>query len=491
MKSLHAMSSLISTLFQCMFLIVAPCLLGQDDVSRIARALHDNSNNSFSKFSASFDVNGNLKFYHTERPGLSSAGSLPFLESDSLLEELELSFTQTSKFKEIVSAWKRKHDLLKDKFYDALKTNTVDDSGFKRLATDLNNCHSEGWKELEQLLLPHQLAAMSQIQLRFYLRSHGLIEFLQLPEVGDFANIRPADINKIRNFVFQKKSKLARQVIDSRLNALDNVLTLFDEQEREVIRKKWPYLESEEADYAEQFRIHLDLSEKFDEKSKGATVFQHLAGFPRFEMSVSGVFEPVNPANEADEVSFVSLFVQLFREAGLTLHLDLTEQQAQAIDLVIHDYSSTMQVEITKNFRRSIESTPRLDEPKSDLGEIQLTEARKAKRAIELLLTETQLGGYRRIAEALLERRLGPFWDMMYGSLSEELGITDMTRKSLENSINEVKKSFGKQLSELEREWLEEVFEVLDEPKRERVSKLLGAGLMHNPPNMSVYLSGR
>jgi len=281
---------------------------------------------------------------------------------------------------------------------------------------------------------------------RAYMRSHGLISFLQLPEVSDFAGIGAADINRVRNLVKQDRQKLARQAIEARFKATDIVLDLFNEREKEIITYKWPYLVSEESDYAEQFRIHLDLSETFDEDNGQATVYQKLVRFPRFEMSVSGVFVPVESKVDENEVSgdlsYVSAFYQLFRSRDLARHLDMSHRQAREIEVAFKEYALELQDANSKSLNWSDDSGITLDELRAELAETRATAAKRTRKVIDGLLLEPQLEAYGEIAKALLERSAGPFWDIESGSLSEKLGITESTRESLEKSITMARKSF-------------------------------------------------
>jgi hypothetical protein len=83
---------------------------------------------------------------------------------------------------------------------------------------------------------------------------------------------------------------------------------------------------------------------------------------------------------------------------------------------------------------------------------------------------------------------MGPIWDLLYGSLGQELKLDDADKKKLKEAAKEARTLFEKKTIEIEQSMLDERTEKLPEPAQKKLRELLGPPLQNTPANLSNYV---
>ena len=93
--------------------------------------------------------------------------------------------------------------------------------------------------------------------------------------------------------------------------------------------------------------------------------------------------------------------------------------------------------------------------------------------------------------ERSLIKKLGPIYDIRFGGLGEQLGLSEMSKREFEKDAIKLCHEFEEYTLELEEYWLELLLDPLPIQKRTRIESLLGRRLKKTPVSFMAYLKSR
>ncbi len=266
-----------------------------------------------------------------------------------------------------------------------------------------------------------------------------------------------------------------------------------EEKDRKSIAARWQYLNDYSTDHSEKFRLHLGLVDEFSFLEKMDSVFQKLQHFPKFKMSVSGAANPVIPETDAqlqsEAEAFTSIFRQMFASEGFSRELDLTGTQREQLEDLFVDYDSENERATLRSLGYNPDSGGSLDELRIELRGIRENAADQACTGIKDILHLSQIHNFEQIARRALQKNYGPVFDVLKGDLASRLQWSEQEKSIFLDSAKSALKQFESKLCDIEKEWLEIVFESLEPRSREKLNSLLGRSyLFRSAPSFDVYL---
>ncbi len=409
-------------------------------------------------------------------PGISAE---KFLENQRILVELSVTDEQKEKLTSISSKWNQTRKSLSL------------DSDYQ---TKYESARSDYWRSVDDVLLRHQRIALAQLQIRHFLRNSGVKSFfLQSSEVKKFLNFEKPVCEQIvhrrqvnRNFVREK-------AIAARIESADTLLAQFDEKELAVIYEKWPYLVSKDSGLTEIFRVHLQMVEEPAYFKEMKSHLQRTSRFNIFTADAGGELVLIIPDNKGrvvDEIRRVRVALFLVLEPSVTTQeerdrivreVGFTEEQLHLLE-VAREENLVRVNEISKE--QQLAST----KPSFDKYEEQIKTAdKKADEIVARILTAQQVQYFEHRAAAKLEAKMGPVHDLLRGSLSVLLKLSDKDKERFKKAVEKATQKLEQATVEIETELLMRLFEPLSDDQKQRLEEILGPVPKDIAVGLSIY----
>ncbi len=451
---------------------------------------------------AEFDELGNLHRAWMQSSDGIFTQLVDFYLCEETQAELELVGEQSLKYQCIVKEWNGSVDKLltqpsASQTGDAKKqlTESQTKKNQKDALDEYYAAKAEYLQELDDLLTPHQRKALSQIQFRFLVRTLGPTVF-HWQEVRDFLGVErfPSDHPEFdeKGVIIRGENRpneikaFQKKIADARVEASNILLKQFSDDERKLIFSRWKYMVKDDVGLSELFRIHLSFEDQFKSIEPLKSPFQKVKHFPMFEMSPAGLFstcELPDSRKPSLESATLNWFLGIWQKnrSGIE-HLELTDAQIESINSI-------------ENERRNWYSVPMTaaGESVGSPASHNLTEDQRMALTqdfygrLKHTLTGEQWAMLEQIAEKSLERKLGPVWDLRFGTLGRDLKLDDAAKEKLEQAAKVARQAFEEKTIEIEEFWLSERTKELSEPAQAKMRQLLGPPLRNTPANLSNY----
>ncbi|MEQ1903258.1 MAG: hypothetical protein ABL888_03620 [Pirellulaceae bacterium] len=432
-----------------------------------------------------FDENGNLKHGWVQTSEGFYRQLVDFYDCEETQAELELVGEQMLKYKGILRNWNNSINHL---FQQASSNRSAD--AYRAAHEEYYSAKARYIDELDDLLTPLQRKALSQIQFRFLLRNHGFMLF-QKPELKDFLGVKHGigfqSVDEKVSIDERGYKSLQKEIANARVEASNILLRQFSDEERKAIFRRWTYLITDEVGYSESFRIHLAFEDEFKSLDKLKSPIQKTHNFPTFVMNPAGLFETSDDerASSLESSTYFWLSEMWRKKDSLIDQLRLTDRQVAMIEEFLDAWGKLY-----------AEKTPQIatgEQTASPGGNAANQEERhivskELYNRLKSTFSPDQWSTLEGIAERNLERKMGPIWDLLYGSLGQELKLDDADKKKLKEAAKEARTLFEKKTIEIEQSMLDERTEKLPEPAQKKLRELLGPPLQNTPANLSSYV---
>jgi hypothetical protein len=436
---------------------------------------------------ASFDENGNIISGWVQTSEGFYRQLVDFYDCEETQAELELVGEQMLKYKGIIRNWNNSIDHL---FQQTSRNRSAE--AYRAAHEEYHSAKSRHIEELDDLLTPLQRKALSQIQFRFLLRNHGFGLF-QKPELKDFLGVKHAigfqsvDEKGLVSVDERGYKSLQVEIAKARVEACNILLRQFSDEERKAIFRRWKYLINDDVGHCELFRIHLVVEDEFKSLDKFESPIQKTHNFPTFVMNPAGLFETSDDerATSLESSTYFWLSEMWRKKDSLVEQLRLTDRQVAMIE-EFRDAWRKLHTETTPQ----IETGEQAASPGGNAAnqEERHIVSKELYNRLKTTLTHDQWSTLEGIAERNLERKMGPIWDLLYGSLGQELKLDDAEKKKLKEAAKETRSFFEKKSIEIEQSMLDERTEKLPAPAQKKLRELLGPPLQNTPANLSNYV---
>ena len=438
-------------------------------------------------------IDGKFKQGWVSRSSDMFDGPLPFFESDQTIDELELSKDQKSKYEDAVGEWRIDLENGLKEWRAALKNG--DKTKSKNAISKLDEIHKSGIESATETLLNHQRKRLSQIQIRYLIRTAGLVPVLKHKDVLKFTGLTNADTGRVESQARSNQGELSKQILEIQNNAVAKMFEPLSEEQRKKLFKKWPYLVDKKSPRPERLRIQTKFHDGFRELEKIESVFNKIKRFPEFELSVAGTFQPrfnSRPLNKGyDGYSKAKRFFDLMKTDDFVDYLGVTEEQLSKLRIFYRAYISQVNKASTISITWKGGTKEELEAMKKKMRGMMQSAGTKAMSDIESTLDETQMERFEGMADLALDKMYGPCYDLLHGSLGTSFELKNAKKQELKMAFKKALEEFEEATLEIEEKWFELSLKPLGEQKRSKFKNLIGDRLSKSPANLGMYLSGR
>lgn len=439
------------------------------------------------------DANGTFEHMWTQNANTMFDGQLPFLECEETRRELDLVGEQQSKYEQIVEGWRQKHD----QAYKDLEAGLVAEvprSEIKKIIEGFKSRQVEMLENVDNVLLSHQSDALSQIQIRYLLRTNGLIAVLDNKHVKEFAGLSQKDVGSVRSRIRRRSRELAKWASEARDQAVETVLEPLDQEQQRKLKALWPYLGDPANPHCEQLRIHLEFHSEFESLSKADSVFTKIRRFPSYLLTVSGTFVPQENEREVDPLyadhDICHAFNSMFKKDDFVDRLGVSDHQMLALEAVLDAFRASDSKASSISLSWEGGTNEELEAMKSRVRSIRQSAAADAVAEMRRVLSRPQWNQFEDLGWEALDRMYGPIFSLTEGKLGDDLAISKSQKRAIREAAEEARKEFEKATLDIEEKWLTQLLEVLSDKQKERIEQLIGPRLMSTPANLGVYLPG-
>ncbi|MEQ1904772.1 MAG: hypothetical protein ABL888_11345 [Pirellulaceae bacterium] len=395
-----------------------------------------------------------------------------FLENEIVLDELSATDEQKEKLKTVSEKWNAKRkELSRDPNFNPDK---------------LEPGRIEYWQSVDQILLKHQQTALAQLQFRHFLRSTGVKRFfLEAPQVKEFLNFEKKICETISRKRQENRTFVRERAVAARTQSVDTLLAQFDEKEQSIILGKWPGLIAKDSGMTEKFRVQLQTIEEPEFIKDIKSNLAKNSKFQFFKINAGGELVPNPIINQnIDENRILRIKVFMLFQPQLTPDAELSRIIAEAglSDVQIQELRAANEEYIQRSNEIIKKSGfgNEMDKQLKVFGE-------KANASVVRILTPQQVQYFDQHAATVLEQKLGPVYDILYGRTGVELKLSDKDKERFKKAVEKATQKIEQATVEIETELLMRLFEPLSDDQKQRLDELLGPVPEDIAVGLSVY----
>jgi len=250
-------------------------------VDRFAIARKSNHQSGF----YSFDGNGRLK---TSLMQTIANTNVLFFEDEVIQLEIELIDDQKVKFKSILKKWQDDWEATIKK----IQTDSREGQLTREEVQDRIAETDELWlAKVRDVLMPHQLAIINELQLRCLFRTQGMTTILKSGELKELLDLSESDCSKILKAAKGTRVQVSKKSLEVRAKTLKILLDSLSKDDAEAFAKKWRHLlEDERRCSLEELIIFLD-PQRYQWIATNQEPIEKLVGRPNFETGAAGNLE--------------------------------------------------------------------------------------------------------------------------------------------------------------------------------------------------------
>ncbi len=430
------------------------------------------------------NVAGRLEVHYFPVPGYGAIlDEAAFLASDVVLNELDAHDYQTKELAEILEHYESEFERIKS-----------DVARNRPQAVDrLLALRDRTRKRLSDVLLPHQLRRLSQIQLRCRLRRRGFCRELYVGELGSKLGVDFATKNRIDAKAHEVAVELSEKSLKRRKEIIDELVkVLSDEQLADFKREMGEFF------YGSEGNIELLCHQLGYERKPERRQHDPYCGFratPVFEIHVDGTLRPLPRPKRHRRKKLVEIVLPLLEHDVLKEALAIDDEQQQALDALL-DYRKARLDELSEEVVRKVIGTT--GEVIAD-RETQERLRQKLKREQETLwnvvdskfrevLRPDQFVRLQACSRQLDVARNGIVAALVDGPMGEVLKITDDQKSALLKRARELRAKLVRETAQWQREAMDELLHELDEDRRRQLKELLGPPLSNAPGHITLMI---
>ncbi len=400
---------------------------------------------------------------------------LRYFSNESMWEELELTSEQKAGIKRIVDGWE-------DDIGD-LKTSLEGSS-----AADFGSVNAMHEKEFLEELLPHQRKWLSQIHLKYLLRLNGPFKVIGTKPFRESCNLTRADVQRIKTRSKPIGLEIQESASELRRKTIESLLSVLDEDERQILRDKWPFLTDKYNSSLEQLRIYLIVLQDTEDSMERDHVFEDAELFPDFEIDISGNLVKVEPdfrlkARNLREHCY-ECFFGYFETDGFDRQLNITVNQTS----LLKDLGANMQKALQQSGRLAIEMSGKTrieqDALKAQGRGIVKSTRLDGYRTLKRILNENQWAQFEEVVNSRLSERKGPFYDICLGELGNQMDYDEDKKNAIRKKWLEILKNLETSVNEIETQAISDFTEQLPEEAKKLFNNLMGKPLKRSPANI-------
>lgn len=437
------------------------------------------------------DENGNLRAHVVNQ--IKFDRNLRFYESTEIIDELELVGEQKTKMIALAVRWRAEHKKWAaemQRIYEQEKTDPAEIKAHIRLRDRLDEEFEE---KVAKILRPHQVKWLKQIQIRYLVRVHGFIKLLQLKEFKEYSEISDEEIAAVRKKYRELRDGISRKAIELRKESVAELLSPLTGDQRNKVLEKWYYLKNQETPHVEQIRAHINLLNQLKYMDDFDSVFEKLAKFPTFEMTISGSFKPVRREIKGDKKRAnlywtARFFRQIFRNEDLSFSMDLTTEQHALINDALGAFDSGMRELAELNFSWKGGTRTELLKMRKKSDDLMFDTSQKLITDAKNILSPDQWKKFEQIAETAFANKSGPVIDLFEGPLGDQLRLTKSDKDKLRQSSETAMKTIKNESIEIEDELIETLLKFLEPKTRQKTKNLIGPKLKKSPANLAALI---
>ncbi len=400
-----------------------------------------------------------------------------FLENEKILEELSVTTDQKNELK-AVSA----------KFASMASMRQGFDG--KKMPKTIEEARLEYWRSVDQILLKNQQKSLAQLQFRHLFRSVGLRPFfLGSSQVKEFLGVEKNVCEQIIKNGKENRKYCRELSVNSRLECVAQLFRQFDDEQRQTIFAKYPYLVARDFGFTERFRIHLQLDVEPDYLTKEESVLLKNAKFPTFRIGSGGELTASQPNyKNYDEKTVIHIKLLMLLEpsttsselAQISEEAELTEEQIRLLNVAREEFNERTMT-IMKGGQASAEEWSK---------QMETNQLRLQEKFIGIL-SRQQIQHlnqyYSQSAATSLEAKTGPVFDILHGKLGDEFDMSDREKERFRKTVKIVTQKIERATIEIESKLLERIFVHLDPDQKSRLDELLGPTPEEIAVGLSVY----
>lgn len=411
------------------------------------------------------------------------AGTLfHLLTQEAFLNELEVTEKQQRELDDIARRFDQRQAERRPRATSPNRSREEHEQFMQEVADDLEKT----LKELDEVLLAHQIQRASQVAFRYSIRTTGLRGTLAREPVQQILGMEIGGLDKIdqqKPAILEYLGTESRKVCDE---ALAMWLEGLNQEQIDLVKLRWPMLTGEHPEI--DILAHW-LSQKPETRDSEIDGIRMLAETPEFGFSSDGTFKEQiwlelagGKDNEGLKVNSIRYaIIEIVSLNGFREQHGITDEQFSGI-LEIHQSADDASREFSKAQMKD-EPLKALLEPaekdklRRESKRVRLEMAEQALREIKSALSAGQWTAIAGVGVTRYHQFLGPLHDLVHGELGTMLQLTEADKSRLTETGKKAAMFLKKEGRRIEEGTIEIALRPLGKEFLDRINYLLGEPL--------------
>ena len=349
-----------------------------------------------------------------------------FFENETIQLELELVDSQRSAYASAVNAW---HNSWEETVNEIQRVNRVEKRSREFNLEMLSENDRNAMASLNDVLLPHQINIVNELQFRCLFRTHGMNALLKNDQLCEVLALSDNERSLIKNKTRELRTKVSRQVKVAIEDVIKMLIEPIQDSDRAQFLKRWEHLFSADSFLSlEELIVFLD-SQSYEWMQDDSEPLQKLLNRPSYETGPAGDLHPVDgPKYRNVELN---IFREFWKHPDFKEYLDLSESNELQLSKFVQDsYRSSqllLNLSIAGNGDKNIPFKVRQEKAYAESDEIEQASIANIRRVLGM-------EGWDRVgqfADRINIASAGLVYDLIDGEFAETLELSEIERKKI------------------------------------------------------------
>ncbi|MDB4766166.1 hypothetical protein OAG71_00615 [bacterium] len=406
-----------------------------------------------------------------------------FFDDKAIRAEIELVDFQRQKYNAVVSQWQASWE-------DAMKQ--IQQGRFKKrgsrgsIATMLADNDEKSLAKLREVLLPHQLAIIRELQFRCLFRTQGIAKLLENDQLRKVLELSNAERKKLETVSRKLRAPIKEKSIKAAADSVKTFLRPLTPQQQEKFVERWSSLFAGPRPVTvEELLIKLDPT-SYTWIEKEGTSIERMVSRPQYSTGAAGQLVSRRPTEFINPE--LGIFRELWANREFKNGLELSEDDRARIDELIensygpHGIPMKVAVQQPGAPEGTGISQARLEELKAEYDEFE----QPALADIKRILGPSRWDGIEAFVEKINLASAGPLYDLLAGPLQEEWRLTSKQTDQLRSSAKLASEELVRESQKIEAFVIKSLAAELDEVSEQKFLDLLGQPIKETPANLTL-----
>ncbi len=428
----------------------------------------------------SFDGNGRLTTGKMQTIANSNA---LFFEDEVIQKEIELVDDQLPGYSAVIRDWNQSWQ---DTIEEIKKANQSERRSAEFNLQLLTENDRKSLEKMKNVLLPHQVAIVNELQFRCLFRVYGLNKLLENDELCQMLEVSEKERKKFKAATREIRIATAKRAVGAVADAIKTLVETLEDQEQKAFLQKWSHLFSKDNPVSVEELIIFLNPESYEWMRSELSPTKKLLARPSYQTGAAGNLQTKPGLKFAHEE--LNIFREFWKHRNFIDYLALTPDAESRLDAVVRASYQSSQVLLDLSIEGKTDPNIPFEVRRQQAQEASAAMDEESMNDIEAVLGSRGWDRVEEYADKINVASAGLVYDILEGDFSVQLELPPNERTRIQDSANVARENLIAASKEIEQFVVDQYLMLADEATGKKLKELLGTPVKNAPANVGLLL---